>query len=222
MELRITRGILLLTFVFLLSPEMALARLGEGDAVSVTFEGFGRLYSQEDEMAKPMCNGNTLHMGEYLIYYSRLGTKSLEEQYYPFRMYIPAQGKALAADNSSQDWRITFFNCMQASEHCASTTIKSGSRWSGMMPISTGGTGEHMLLVGAAKHTLASSEDLMSNYKALVAKMNAHFIDDPLAEQIAQSVTIDMAEVEDFLRQYMPANYATRKFQVVSPGDCGP
>lgn len=221
MKLLITHGILLLTFVFLLSQGEALAISVGDDAVPVTFEGFGRLYSQEDEMAKPMCRGNRLHTGEYLIYYSRLGTKSLEERYYPFRIYIPAQGKALAVGDSSAAWRITFSSCMQANERCASATVKSGSRWSQMMLINSGGAGEHMLLVGAIKDTVGSSEDLMSPYKALVVKMNAYFIDGPLAEQKAQSVSIDMAQFEGFLREHMPANYATRKFQVVSPGGCG-
>lgn len=216
-----SRGILLLSFAFLLSQGTALASLGEGDAVPVTFEGFGRLYSQEDEVAKPMCRGNRLHMGEYLIYYSRLGTKSVEDRYYPFRIYIPAHGKALAVGDNSAAWRIAFSSCMQASERCASATVKSGSRWSQMILINSGGVGEYMLLVGAVKYMLGSSEDPMRYYKTLVAMMNAHFIDGPLAEQKAQSVTIDMAQFEGFLRQHMPENYAARKFQVVSPGDCG-
>ena len=191
----------------------------DGDHVPVTFEGIGRLYSLEDEMAKPMCHDDTMHLGEYLIHYNRLGNKSLDERYYPFLIYVPAIGETPFGGNPAPS-RIVFSSCLEASEQCASPTIKSGSRWSHMMSVFSGGIGEHMLLVGAARCHSAVEGDPLKDYKDLVAKANANFIDQPLDKKKVQSVKVNMTKVELFLRQNMPPNYAIQKFQVVNPRDC--
>lgn len=207
----------LIVFMFIYASAL---EADDGGHVPVTFEGFGRVYSLEDEMAKPMCQGNVMHMGEYLIHYNRLGNKGVTERYYPFLIYVPAVGESRLVTNPAPA-RITFSSCLEVSEHCASPTIKSGSRWSHMIPVFAGGIGEHMLIVGAVKYRSAAGGDPMKFYKNLVEEMNGQFIDGPMAEIHSQSFGINMPQVEAFLYKNMPQNFATRKFNVVNPGDCG-
>jgi len=114
----------------------AMTSSGDG-AQDITFKGMGRLYSVQDEMAKPMCANNQMQLGEYLIHYTKIGMRSSNAEIYPFVVYAP------------QEAPMVFVSCEDRLASCGKPTIRAGSTWSQMHLMQNYPVGEMMVVVGS-------------------------------------------------------------------------
>lgn len=179
----------------------------EENLIAITFNGTGRLYSREDEMAKPMCKNNAMNSGEYILHYNRIGTKDSKQLLYPFAVYVPAIGSAQST--------LDFVNCLDEKANCPKPTIKSGTRWSQQHLINNSGLGKHLLVVGAGH-----SEDDIRVFSNIVKRMNDDLISTPLRQASLKYVELDMEMIASSLNQQMKNHIGSKIFNVTNPGDC--
>lgn len=179
----------------------------EESLIAITFNGTGRLYSLEDEIAKPMCKNHAMSSGEYILHYNRIGTKNSKQLLYPFAVYVPAIG--------STQSKLDFVSCLDEKANCPKPTIKSGTRWSQKHLINSGGLGEHLLVVGAGH-----SEDDIREFSNIVKRMNDNLISTPLQQTSLKSVELDMEMIANDLNQQMKNHIGSKIFNVTNPGDC--
>lgn len=155
----------------------------EGASQDIIFKGMGRLYSMEDEMAKPMCADSRMQLGEYLIHYTKIGLRGAEAEIYPFVIYAPNKAP------------MTFISCEDKSASCGKSTIRAGSTWSQMHLMQNYPVGEMMVVVGGldSQHAII---DLRIKVRALSEGDNAARFKaiSMLAKGLAARKTITLVE----------------------------
>ena len=182
------------------------ASLIEDKPIVISFEGMGRLYSLEDEVAKPMCQKNKLHNGEFLIHYSRIGSKNNNEHLYPFTIYVPAE--------ISLKSNIIFLSCIDEKAKCRNSSVKSGARRSRMHHFVDTGIGPHLLVIGASH-----SPDEIYRFSTIIKNLNHSYRQS--INQDTDKYTLNIDTISRNLMQEMKGHIAHKMFQVINPGQCG-
>jgi len=174
---------------------------------TVVFKGVGRLYSYDDEVAKPMCQNNTMHSGEYLIHFNKIGIRGNKQPLYPFFIYIPAQ--------INRNSPVQFFACDSKPSNCSQISVKPGRQISRMQFIENSGNGTHMVIVGATAET--EGELSLMNLEESILQLNEQLLRN---QQTNPEKLISLDDMEMTFKKILPPGFANKRFLVVDPGPC--